>query len=204
MSQGLCFVMSSNTARGSCHERTQPPRKSSPSITGTTPCSPSAPRATRPALHQRPVRDDRPGSRGPAADPRLQHRQRQPRENLEFFSIKVPDGPLTSRCSTCGRAIRSSSAASRRHAGPARPETGQALFLFATGTGLAPFMSLIHDPGNLRALREDHPDPRRALDQRTGLSRLHRVRTVRPRVLRRLGAREADLLPDGDPRAFPQ
>lgn len=68
-------------------------------------------------------------------------------EHLEFFSIKVPDGPLTSRL---------------QHLRPGDPlllsrkptgtlvlrdlKPGRRLFLFATGTGLAPFMSLIHDP----------------------------------------------------------
>jgi ferredoxin--NADP+ reductase len=68
-------------------------------------------------------------------------------EYLEFFSIKVADGPLTSRL---------------QHLQPGDPiivskkptgtlvlhdlKPGKRLFLFATGTGLAPFMSLIHDP----------------------------------------------------------
>jgi ferredoxin--NADP+ reductase len=67
-------------------------------------------------------------------------------EHLEFFSIKVHDGPLTSRL---------------QHLQPGDPiivgrkptgtlllrdlRPGRRLFLFATGTGLAPFMSLIHD-----------------------------------------------------------
>jgi ferredoxin--NADP+ reductase len=68
-------------------------------------------------------------------------------EHLEFFSIKVANGPLTSRL---------------QHLQPGDPiivskkptgtlvlhdlKPGKRLFLFATGTGLAPFMSLIHDP----------------------------------------------------------
>ena len=68
-------------------------------------------------------------------------------EYLEFFSIKVQDGPLTSRL---------------QHLKPGDPllisrkptgtlvlrdlKPGRRLFMFATGTGLAPFMSLIHDP----------------------------------------------------------
>ncbi|MBP5996497.1 MAG: ferredoxin--NADP reductase [Azonexus sp.] len=68
-------------------------------------------------------------------------------EHLEFFSIKVQDGPLTSRL---------------QHLKPGDPllvskkptgtlvlrdlKPGRRLFMFATGTGLAPFMSLIHDP----------------------------------------------------------
>lgn len=68
-------------------------------------------------------------------------------ETLEFFSIKVPEGPLTSRL---------------QHLQPGddlivgRKPTGtlllqnllaaKVLWLLATGTGLAPFLSLIKDP----------------------------------------------------------
>ncbi len=67
-------------------------------------------------------------------------------EHLEFFSIKVPNGPLTSRL---------------QHLQPgdeiiigSKPvgtlvvddlNDGRNLYLFATGTGLAPFMSIIKD-----------------------------------------------------------
>ena len=68
-------------------------------------------------------------------------------EHLEFFSIKVPDGPLTSRLQHLRSATTCWSAASR----PARWCStdllpGRNLYLFATGTGLAPFMSIIRDP----------------------------------------------------------
>jgi ferredoxin--NADP+ reductase len=68
-------------------------------------------------------------------------------EELEFYSIKVPDGPLTSRL---------------QHIRPGdqiilRPKPvgtlvldallpGKRLWLFATGTGIAPFASLMRDP----------------------------------------------------------
>lgn len=68
-------------------------------------------------------------------------------ESLEFLSIKVPDGPLTSRL---------------QHLKPGdtvlvgRKPTGtlviddltpaRRLYLFGTGTGLAPFMSIVRDP----------------------------------------------------------
>ncbi|WP_426688217.1 ferredoxin--NADP reductase [Rhodanobacter ginsengiterrae] len=68
-------------------------------------------------------------------------------EHLEFFSIKVPDGPLTSRL---------------QHLKPGDPlivtrkptgtlvltdlKPGKHLYLLGTGTGLAPFMSIIRDP----------------------------------------------------------
>jgi len=68
-------------------------------------------------------------------------------EHLEFFSIKVSDGPLTSRLQTLeeGEHIL----VSRKPTGTLvlrdlRP--GRRLFLFSTGTGLAPFLSLVRDP----------------------------------------------------------
>jgi len=68
-------------------------------------------------------------------------------EHLEFFSIKVQDGPLTSRLQHLKAGDKL--LVSRKPTGTLvlrdlRP--GKRLFLFATGTGLAPFMSLIHDP----------------------------------------------------------
>jgi ferredoxin--NADP+ reductase len=68
-------------------------------------------------------------------------------EHLEFYSIKVPNGPLTSRL---------------QHVQPGDPILvgrkptgtlildhllpGKRLYLLGTGTGLAPFMSLVRDP----------------------------------------------------------
>lgn len=68
-------------------------------------------------------------------------------EHLEFFSIKVPDGPLTSRLQhlQVGDALL----VSRKPTGTLvlRDLTpGKHLYLLSTGTGLAPFMSLIQDP----------------------------------------------------------
>ena len=68
-------------------------------------------------------------------------------EYLEFFSIKVPDGPLTSRL----QHLKPSDEiiVGRKPVGTLviddlRP--GQRLYLLSTGTGLAPFMSIIQDP----------------------------------------------------------
>ncbi len=68
-------------------------------------------------------------------------------DHLEFYSIKVPDGPLTSRL---------------QHIRPGDPILvgskptgtlildhllpGKRLYLLGSGTGLAPFMSLVRDP----------------------------------------------------------
>jgi ferredoxin--NADP+ reductase len=68
-------------------------------------------------------------------------------EHLEFFSIKVPDGPLTSRLQHLkdGDAVL----VSRKPVGTLVLHDllpGQHLYLLATGTGLAPFLSIIKDP----------------------------------------------------------
>jgi ferredoxin--NADP+ reductase len=68
-------------------------------------------------------------------------------EHLEFFSIKVPDGPLTSRLQHLkeGDPI----VVSKKPTGTLvlhDLKPGKHLYLLATGTGLAPFMSVIQDP----------------------------------------------------------
>jgi ferredoxin--NADP+ reductase len=68
-------------------------------------------------------------------------------EHLEFFSIKVPDGALTSRLQHLR--VGDPVLVGRKPTGTLvlsdlRP--GRHLYLFASGTGLAPFMSLIRDP----------------------------------------------------------
>ena len=68
-------------------------------------------------------------------------------EHLEFLSIKVPDGPLTSRLQhiRCGDQIL----ISRKPTGTLvlhDLKPGQRLYLLSTGTGAAPFMSVIKDP----------------------------------------------------------
>ncbi len=66
---------------------------------------------------------------------------------LEFFSIKVPDGPLTSRLQNLE--IGDEVVVSRKPTGTLvlrDLKPGKHLYLLATGTGLAPFLSLIQDP----------------------------------------------------------
>ncbi len=68
-------------------------------------------------------------------------------ENLEFFSIKVPDGPLTSRLQHLkvgDRILVGRKATGTLIHGNLLP--GRNLYLLGTGTGLAPFMSVIKDP----------------------------------------------------------
>jgi ferredoxin--NADP+ reductase len=68
-------------------------------------------------------------------------------EELEFFSIKVADGPLTSRL----QKIRQGDTilVGRKATGTLITDNlipGERLLLLSTGTGLAPFASLIKDP----------------------------------------------------------
>ncbi len=68
-------------------------------------------------------------------------------EELEFFSIKVANGPLTSRLQHLK--IGDEVLIGRKPTGTLVISDllpGQNLYLFATGTGLAPFMSIIRDP----------------------------------------------------------
>lgn len=68
-------------------------------------------------------------------------------EFLEFFSIKVPDGPLTSR-------LQHIKVGDEIIVGPkptgtlinANLRPGKRLYLLATGTGFAPFSSILRDP----------------------------------------------------------
>jgi ferredoxin/flavodoxin---NADP+ reductase len=68
-------------------------------------------------------------------------------ETLEFFSIKVPDGPLTSRLQHIKQSDRI--LVSKKPTGTLVVDNllpGRFLYLLSTGTGLAPFMSIIRDP----------------------------------------------------------
>ncbi len=68
-------------------------------------------------------------------------------DGLEFFSIKVPDGPLTSRLQhlSAGDEVL----VGRKPTGTLvldNLKPGRNLFLLGTGTGLAPYLSLVKDP----------------------------------------------------------
>ena len=68
-------------------------------------------------------------------------------ERLEFFSIKVQDGPLTSRLQHLkvgDRILVNGKPTGTLILGNLMP--GRNLYLMATGTGLAPFLSIIKDP----------------------------------------------------------
>ena len=68
-------------------------------------------------------------------------------ENLEFLSIKVPDGPLTSKLQHIQ--VGDTVIVGRKPTGTLLIDyllPGKRLYLLSTGTGLAPFMSIVRDP----------------------------------------------------------
>ena len=68
-------------------------------------------------------------------------------EHLEFFSIKVPDGPLTSRLQHLKEG--DNLMVSRKPTGTlilSDLKPAKHLYLLSTGTGMAPFLSTIQDP----------------------------------------------------------
>ena len=126
-------------------------------------------------------------------------------EELEFFSIKVADGPLTSRLQKIkeGDTIL----VGRKATGTLIADNlipGNRLLLLSTGTGLAPFASLIKDPD--------------VYDRFETIVLVHGCRQVselaygeqlvdeaaRRRAVRAAAVGQARLLPDRHPRAVPQ
>ena len=68
-------------------------------------------------------------------------------EHLEFLSIKVPNGPLTSRLQHIQ--VGDTVIHGRKSVGTLVTSSlvpAKNLYMFSTGTGLAPFMSIIRDP----------------------------------------------------------
>lgn len=68
-------------------------------------------------------------------------------EKIEFYSIKVPDGPLTSRLQKIQEG--DTVLLSKKPVGTLVLDAllpGKRLYMFSTGTGIAPFASLIRDP----------------------------------------------------------
>lgn len=68
-------------------------------------------------------------------------------EHLEFLSIKVPNGPLTSRLQHIQ--VGDTVIVGKKPTGTLLTDyllPGKRLYLLSTGTGMAPFMSIIRDP----------------------------------------------------------
>jgi ferredoxin--NADP+ reductase len=76
-------------------------------------------------------------------------------EELEFFSIKVEDGPLTSRLQQIkagDQVLLGKKPTGTLVLDALKP--GKRLFLFGTGTGLAPFLSVARDPDAYAAFEQ--------------------------------------------------
>ena len=76
-------------------------------------------------------------------------------EELEFFSIKVDDGPLTSRLQQIkagDQVLLGKKPTGTLVLDALKP--GKRLFLFGTGTGLAPFLSVARDPDAYAAFEQ--------------------------------------------------
>lgn len=76
-------------------------------------------------------------------------------DELEFFSIKVPDGPLTSRLQKIkpgDELILGKKPTGTLVLDALTP--GKRLYMFSTGTGFAPFASLIRDPETYEKFEE--------------------------------------------------
>ena len=73
-------------------------------------------------------------------------------EELEFFSIKVQDGPLTSRLQHLK--VGDTVLVNSKPTGTLlldRLKPGKRLYLISTGTGMAPFLSIVKDPETYEA-----------------------------------------------------
>lgn len=76
-------------------------------------------------------------------------------EELEFFSIKVPDGPLTSHLQNLK--VGDTVLMRKKPTGTLVNDAltpGKRVYMFSTGTGIAPFASLIRDPETYEKFEE--------------------------------------------------
>ncbi len=76
-------------------------------------------------------------------------------EHLEFLSIKVPDGPLTSRLQNIQ--VGDHIVVGKKPTGTLLIDyllPAKRLYMFSTGTGVAPFLSLIRDPETYEKFEE--------------------------------------------------
>ena len=77
-------------------------------------------------------------------------------DHLEFLSIKVQDGPLTSRLQHIK--VGDQIAVGKKPTGTLLIDyllPAKNLYLFGTGTGLAPYLSIIRDPATYEMLQKD-------------------------------------------------
>jgi ferredoxin--NADP+ reductase len=125
-------------------------------------------------------------------------------EHLEFLSIKVPDGPLTSRLQNIQ--VGDTIIVGKKPTGTLLIDyllPGKNLYLIGTGTGLAPWLAVARDPETYERLTTWSWCTACA-GERAGLPGAVREGTARARVPGRDRQGQADLLPHGDARALPQ
>ncbi len=94
-------------------------------------------------------------------------------EHLEFLSIKVEDGPLTSRLQHIQ--VGDSIIVGRKPTGTLLIDyllPGKRLYMFASGTGLAPFFERHSRSRNIRKIRRSRAGPCCTRNRRARLSRL--------------------------------
>ena len=122
-------------------------------------------------------------------------------EELEFFSIKVPGGPLTEHLQKIkpGDTVLMKKKPTGTLVNDALIP-GERLYLFSTGTGIAPFASLIRDPETYEKFgRSSSATP--AGCSRAGLWLRDGREDARRSAGRRGGVGAADALRDDDARA---
>ncbi len=126
-------------------------------------------------------------------------------DRLEFFSIKVPDGPLTSRLQHLKQGDEI--IVSRKATGTLvidNLEDGRNLYLIGTGTGLAPFLSVIKDPETYERFEKVVLLHGCRRVEELAYGEMITERAAERRTDRRIRSQPAGLLPDRDPRSLPQ
>ena len=107
-------------------------------------------------------------------------------DELEFFSIKVQDGPLTTRLQHVK--VGDEVLVGRKPTGTLVLDDlkpGRNLYMLGTGTGLAPFLSLVRDPETYERFEKVVVTHAVRVDQRPRLPRLPRARPAERRARRR-------------------
>ena len=126
-------------------------------------------------------------------------------DRLEFFSIKVPDGPLTSRLQHLKQGDEI--IVSRKATGTLvidNLEDGRNLYLIGTGTGLAPFLSVIKDPETYERFEKVVLLHGCRHVKELAYGEMITERLPNDELIGELHPQAADLLSDRDPRSLPQ
>ena len=126
-------------------------------------------------------------------------------DELEFLSIKVPDGPLTSKLQHIQ--VGDKILVGKKPTGTLLIDNllpGRNLYLLGTGTGLAPFMSLVKDPAVYERFEKVVLVHGCRFAAELAYARRDRGEPAERRTPGRGDPRQAALLPDRDARGLPQ